>query len=323
MISPLSQAELAFRDTLIHKASGEGFDRVARFYDFPRLRMVPEKYWRRALRAVAYGQKGTFGTTHAVLEAIFDTWAEPSFSYQVQIDPTKPHLVTRVEGPPGFFCNHRHRLVRLDSPTIGSRIFWSTGFDANDETLTLCDIRTGYWRAADWSEFEAVETGILKILPFVYEEPTPGPLVDASGTPIGTFSGEPCLIRVFVDGDVWFTPPTYLQPAGDERPEDQPFGGAIIDPYDGDPATPSRGDQIVGPFPIYLPGEEVAGLLQVILDLLLAAGCRIEFRIRSFCADEDAFNVFAHSIVEHGNANFDWRTQFVPGGGGGSISSGP
>ena len=320
MIAPLSQAELAFRDTLISKSSGESFDRLARFYDFPRLRMVPEKYWRRALRAIAYGPKGTFGTLHAVLEAIFDVWAEPSFTYLVQLDPTDPQGVLRLNGPPGVYCNHRDRLVRIDSPTLGSRIFRSVDFDTPGHRLVLSDIRTAYWRAADWSQWVEPEVGLLKILPFVYEEPTPGPIVDAGGLPVGTFSGEPCLFRVFVDGDLWYTPPTYLQPAGEERPEGQPFGGQIVDPFDGDPTTPSRGDQIVGPFPLYLPGAEVAGLLQSLLDLTLAAGVRIEFRIKSFCSDEDALNVFVNAFVQHGLANFDWRTLF---GDSNSISSGP
>lgn len=311
MLQPLSQTEKAFRDTLLTKATGEGFDRLARLYGFPRVHVFPERYWRRALRAIALGPRGTLGTTHAVLEALFDWWAEPSMTYPVILDPAAPQKLAvdlAETGPPGFYCNHVGRLIRITSPTFGSSIYWSTALAGAD--LTLAAVATSYWRKADWSTLGAPEKATAKILPFVYEEPTPGPIAGEDGAPTGTFGGEACLFRILLDGDIWTVPPTYVQTDGTidrtVTAPGQPYGGHVIDYLDADPNTPNVGNQETGPFPPYLPGEDVGGILTSIIDLLLAAGVRVEFRLHAFCSDGNGFNIFQYTINQGLPFGWDW-----------------
>ena len=306
----LPQIEIALRDTMIHKATGTGFDRLAKLYGMPRVFAFPERYWRRALLAAALGARGTFGVTHAVLEALFDFWAEPRTTYPVTLDPAQPaRLVVDTErpGPPGFYCNHVGRLVRVTSPTLGSAIYWTRALSGSD--LLLSTTTTTYWRGADWSALEAPEAATAKVLPFVYEEATPGDDTPAT-------AAEPCLFRVYLDDEIWKIPPTYLQADGDiDRPTaapGQPYGGQLIDYLDDDPTTPNEGDQVAGPFPPYLPGPDIGGSLSRVVDLLLAAGVRVEFKLKAFCADGDAFSIIGWTLGQGLPIDWDWRLP-IPG----------
>lgn len=294
MLFPLSSTELALRDTLITKASGGALDDLSRLYGIPRLRIIEDTFWRRALRAAVFGPRGTLGTTHAVLEALFDQWAERCFSYQVTIDPEYPTRITRVQGPPGFFPVHAARLVRVTSPSLGSRVYYAAS--ASDTYLVLSNQPGPYWSAFDASALTVPEDGIAKIIPFTYAEPDPV---------------TPCALVVYIDGDLWYTPPSYMQPDAGERPEDQPYGGAIVNVHDGDPTTPTRGDQVNGPFPLYLPGDEVGGALRATLDALLAAGVRVVFKLVQFDETDTAFSVLRYNAANGYPPLYDWRNTFT------------
>lgn len=291
MLNPLSLTEQALRDTLITRAQDGALDDLSRLFGIPRVRIVEPDFWRRALRAGVYGPRGVLHTTHNVLEAMFDQWAERCYSYQVEIDPGS-NLLTRVEGPPGFYPIHVNRLVRV-STAAGTGIYWSLGVVG--DKLMLSRNPGPYWSGFDSTSVDPFD-GIVKVLPFLYAEPE---IV------------APCTVLVYLDGDIWYTPPSYMQPDGDDRPVGEPFGCILIDPADGDPATPSRGDQINGPFPLYLPGDEVGGALRVTMDALLAAGIQITFKLTQFDRAAGAFNVFQYNEGLGLPPLYDWRTHFT------------
>ena len=289
MIKSLSSADEALSDTLVSRAVGESFDQLCRWYGIPRFVAIDEAYWRKALLSVLFAPRGTISTTLAFLEALFDHWAVPSFTYTVSFDPNTPHTAARVDGPPGFYCAHVGRLVRVESPSLGSYLRWSTssvtgalgGFAGG--SLTFTPQGTAYWKGSGWGGLSASEQGTVKILPFIVRETSP------------------CLVEVLVDQDLWSVPPTYMQESGQARPANQPLGGHIVD-------TTTAGDTVTGPHPPYLPGDEAFGELKKLLDLLLPAGCQALFKTHAFCSD---FNIFDLNRIEGRPENFDWSLPIV------------
>lgn len=265
MQGPLSRIEQAQRETLLHKAEGVAFDELAAFYELARPVTFEREHWRAGLRAVVFGSRGTASVTHAWLEAVLASL--PALSVAVSLDPAHPQRVTAAAGTP-FLAKHTSRLVRVVSPTFGSRLYWSTGPDFSvpgaSDRLELCRLRTARWAAADWSTLAAVENATATVLPFVYIESTPGP-IDQDNIWGGTFTGAPCLLKVFLDDELFYVPPTYLQDLGAARPVGEPFGGHA------QPSAMTQGDQVIGPFPPYLidPSQPE---LTALLDVQLPAG---------------------------------------------------
>jgi len=119
MLQPFSQIDQAFRDTLITKAEGSSFSTLSKLHGFPYPQGYNVRSWRLALRALAYGPRGTLGCTHAALEGVFDHLHE---RFQVSLDPNFPQRVTFVShlnpavgeaALTGFLCRHVQRLVRI------------------------------------------------------------------------------------------------------------------------------------------------------------------------------------------------------------------
>jgi hypothetical protein len=122
MLIPFSQAETAFRDTLITKAEGVALDTLGIMYGFPRLGIFERKYYRRALREVAFGKRGTYRLFFKVLENLFDQYSERRGRINVTLDPSDPHvLIYREGGAPTFDCSTVQRFIRVESPTFGSK----------------------------------------------------------------------------------------------------------------------------------------------------------------------------------------------------------
>lgn len=261
MLTPFSQAEIAFRDTLITKAEGFSLDLLGIMYGFPRLGVFERKYYRRALQEVAFGKRGTYRTIFKVLENLFDQYSERRGIVNVTLDPTKPNaLMYREGGAPAFDCASVQRFIRVESPTFGSKIYYSQGI-TGDGGLILNPIDTPSVAGANWSMLSAPEEGTAKILGFMLRERNPGP-PDVDGTDLNgdywhpvsrvqkgssadseeRFSDETyladktCTLDLLIDNFIWSTPPTYLQEDGTVdrtvAAPNQPFGGHLMSLYD-------------------------------------------------------------------------------------------
>jgi len=294
------------RDTLITKAEGAALDRLSRFYGLQKPLAFTGKAWRRALKAVVSGPRGTLGCTHDFIEAVYSDAVK---SYQVSITQAAPQVVTFVSGPVGetdFRCTHSNRLVRvrflprsaypldlaLPLPWR-SRLFFVVGPSfiggGGSATLTLAQYKTGYWDGCHWAAGAnsiditaepTAATAYMDVLPFFYTEPTPGPV--ASG-------GDPCLFRLYAEETLLTCPPTYLL-AGSGLDRDtvdvnMPDQGHMMDEANVSNTSPEpldAGDQAVGPRPLYLPGGRVTSIAKM-LSLLLVAGVRVVEVKHDFC----------------------------------------
>lgn len=345
MLVPFSQTEVAFRDTLITKAEGVALDVLGRMYGFPRLGIFERKYYRRALREVAFGRRGTYRMFFKVLESLFDQYSERRGIVNVTLDPAQPSLlIYREGGAPAFDCASVQRFVRVTSPTFGSKIYYSLGHtDSGD--LILNDVDNPSVTGADWSSLSAPENATAKILGFMIHERNPGPpkvdgddLNDNPWHPIDYMPEKTCTIDLFVDSFIWSTPATYLQEDGTvDRTivaPNQPFGGHLMSLYDAanrlvveypqsgvaSEIHPESGDQDIGPFPIYLNAEgKLAGAFIEVLDSLLAAGVHLTAEIKDWCDDLNnvVFNPFSPDF-DLGNGgqglpdNWDFEQNGIP-----------
>lgn len=313
MLQPYSQAERAYRDTLIRKSDGSAFDAIARYYGFPRLATIDRKYWRQALLHLAYGCRGTLGTTFAVLEAIFDHYAVPRMTHAVQLDPAQPRSLLHLDafavgGAPGWDCGHTGRLIRMVDGPFAGRVYYSEDLVAVPlpPVLRLADVQTTYWSAADWSDLDAVTTVKVKVIPFMIREPSPGPPWldgdDSQGDPWHPLSWHPQLSALFeitLDGFLWPVPATYLQADGSVdrtvAAPGQPYGGHMMSLAEAanDPAIPEAGDPLgAGPHPIYLSSLGAgAKAVSDLINGILAAGVRVKSPILEWCPGTSV-NVF-------------------------------
>jgi hypothetical protein len=316
MLQPISQTERALRDTLIPKAEGLALDRLATFYDLDRPDPFTDSAWRRALRAVVKGPRGTLGCTHDFIEALY---AGSATEWGVTLAVASPKIVTWASGPAADFgCEHVGRFARIkyipataagfddtvpqaEWPWV-EELFYTTGPDFSggptSSTLELAPYNSGYWKGCDWATGPtAVDPAHLDatmtLLAFVYLEPTPGPLTDDPDETVTAPYGATCEFQLYVDADLFSAPVTYLLddtavPGIDRDVVDaaMPDQGHIMDEYNLDevvPTPPTAGDQgAAGPRPIYLAGvdDTVANLL----DPLLAAGVQATTQDHEFCA---------------------------------------
>jgi len=320
MLDPISQTESAYRDTLIAKAQGHGFDALARHYSFPRLASISRKYWRRALLALVFGHKGTLGTTFAVLEAIFDFFAEPRMVHRVSVDPAKPTALTHLDafavgGAPGWHCGHTGRFLRCLSPPYLDKLYYSEHL--SEGKLYLSGVTTSYWTAADFSDADDEAILQFKILPFTFREPQPGPpwldgtndrgepwhpirqQLNLPGGDEGFRTADTARFEIFIDEFIWPLPATYLQADGTidrtVAAPGQPYGGHIMDlvAAANDPAIPESGDpRGEGPHPIYFSSGTIgAEFFNALLDTILASGVWMDSVVFPWC-DEPGANVF-------------------------------
>jgi len=118
MITDVSSVEQAFRDTLITKVEDDYFTNLTKLHGLPIPSSYPDRSRRLALKAAAYGARGSLGCTHDILEGVFDHVHE---RFMVALDPTDPLKVSFVSHLPtdgsvpltGFLCRHVQRLVRI------------------------------------------------------------------------------------------------------------------------------------------------------------------------------------------------------------------
>lgn len=253
MIRTLSQTESARRDTIFTRADGYAIDRIsALLLGVTRPHTYPRDAWAEMLKAFVYQPRGTFRCLFAVLDALFRPWADLTELEGVSIATNGLFSHANVTGA------HGGRWAWFTSDTTSERrLVYVATASTGYATLSLID--NGYWQA--WS---GTDTGSIRFLPFVMTE-------------------SDCLVTVYLDSELMSAPPTYLQsPDGSARPTGQPYGGHLLNLFDLDPETLDYGDQINGPFPLYLTGEETAGLVGHLMRRLLVAGVHMVVKLADF-----------------------------------------
>ena len=261
----LSDLDRAWRGTLTHLAEDEDLDSLADIYGIPRPRIVGRGPWRKVLAALAYGPRGLpRGTMHFLIAAL-DAYHE---QLAVELRPDQP---TRLYATAGVFeQRHVGRWVLIDE-----RVYKIVGppdvaADSAGAWVELCDVKSGYTWAANWSLLKETTAATATILCFVYQATTPGPIRDDA--PRGTYFGRAANLDVWLWEDrVGEIPPTYLLDDGVDRPAGMPFGGHLLEDATVD------GDQVDGPFPIYLWDSQVLTPIEHVLDLLTAAQVSVRF----------------------------------------------
>lgn len=247
MLQPLSRLEKVKRETLITKASGRAFLRLASWYGFQRPAYVSESQWRKAILHVLYGARGTPGVVFAFLEAAFGEWIDqlgtfPAFA-------TSPNILEIT----GADANYTHRMIRVDG-----KMHFSTGLGSNPDEVVFSSADTNVFEGAGFS-LGAKE---VKILPFLIQE-------------------ENCKYIVHLDGSVLSVPPTYLHHMAGSRNPGEPFGGALLDYFSSDTAE-RYGSQTTGPYPTYLGSDDLSVLFFGVIKDLLASGIISQVKLRNW-----------------------------------------
>ena len=293
-----SSLEQAQRDLLLHSAQDDSFRRLADWYGFVYQYGFAEGSWRRALKELAYGRRGTKRTTFDVVrhtlrqyDEVFTVKIDPAFPYIMQFDAaiTEPSLTAFERRHINRYISTPWGIVRSVAPTLPG---------CTSLTVELCPIDTFYWKGAtaefwpqDWTPGELYDVEV-RMLPFEYYEWQPGPVLQPTADPTiakaaGYHYGDPCYIDVFVFGDLLQpVPSTYLMPwpqpdggyPGPVPPEmytpiGMPYGGQLLaDEF-------QRGDPLGnGPHPLYLVSQDVFEGLRDQIQASLAAG--VELRMR-------------------------------------------
>lgn len=253
MIRTLSQTESARRDTVFMRADGLALDRISTLLlGVSRPHTYPRDAWAKMLEAFVYQPRGTFRCLFAVLDALFSPWADLTALEGVSIGANGVLSHADIIGA------HGGRWAWFTSDTGAARQLVYVA-SASTGTATLSLIDNGYWSA-----WVGTDIGTLRFLPFQMVE-------------------SECLVTLYLDAELLNAPPTYLQtPDGSARPVNQPYGGHLLNLFDLDPDTLDYGDQVNGPFPLYLTGEETAGLVGHIMRRLLVAGVHMVVKTADF-----------------------------------------
>jgi hypothetical protein len=273
--SSLDQAQ---RDLLLHSAQGDAFQRLAEWYSFVYQHGFEEGAWRRALKELAWGRRGTKLTTFDVIRHCLRQYDEV---FKVKVLEQAPHtlvFVDAVTDPTLTAFNHRHVNRYVSTPwgivrTVGPKM-------CSGSNLNLADIATTYWQtlpAIVPDDFAYNTPFEVRLLPFEYYEWQPGPVLTAGPTldspPVfnGYHPGDPCLVDVYIFGHVLLdAPATYLQVDGQPTAAGVPYGGQLIDTefVSGDPLG-------IGPHPLYLISPDVFESLRAQIQASLAAGVEL------------------------------------------------
>lgn len=204
MLQQFSQTEIALRDTCVRYADAESFDKLAQMYGFPRPKNISVKAWRRALRVVLYGPRGTFMTLYAFLkEALSDYTYKakakgmplnsgvnefllngdyaPKSDEDPLIEWNSIRSVMRallVQKTPGanFPSDFVGRTV-VYTPPSGNAMTMVVHKAVKQGLILLFPIgESAYTDFPQDDNFDQVNYGTLDVLPFTLFEPGPGPL---------------------------------------------------------------------------------------------------------------------------------------------------
>ena len=207
MISSTSQA---FRDTLIHRATGAPLRKLGILYGLPLPPGIPQTSWRGVLSVSALGARGGLSN---VLEAVREAFRH--LEEEVSVTTTGGGSV--LVG--SFGSDQAGRLVEF-----GGRIYF--GEKLGSGGLVLAGQGSSYWSspALDGS------SGTARVLAYHVEE-------------------EGLTLRIVLHRLIVASPVTYLQEDGGVRPAGEPLGGhvqtsAVVDK--GTASPPYLGGGVVG-----------------------------------------------------------------------------
>ena len=285
MIEPLSQTAKAFRDTTISNSLGAQFRAVTALYGLPYNDEVPLEDWREGVKVMAFGARGTPGTTLAWIEAITASWGE---DFVALFSGAEPNRIYTSGNPYGD--EHVGRWFRLAN-TGG--VHMVIGVDAGGSYVDFCPIATAYWTPTN---FTTSTFTTATLLPFTIMERGGGP---------GQSQGLPGLVEATLYVNDLLPPATYMQPgaavpgAPGSVTGDASYNGGSMDPVpNASPligADPRAGGQPhgghvqssvaetgddggAGPFPIYLSSGAVLSHSRATFEAMLASGIHVKFQ---------------------------------------------
>lgn len=281
MLQPLSRAEQLLRELLIDTAKGSSFNRLAAHYGFRKPRYISEKAWRIGLKKALYGARGTPMMCFSFLEAIFGEWIEQISTYDALV--VSPNIVEFD----GVSCNHEGRYVRVNGVLHRSAHLREA---PNDNQLVLQPMDTMMFTGAKLTTLDTVK---LEFLPFDIEE-------------------YGCEYRILLDKGVLGMPKTYFPTTdGIARAQGELPNGHIMQLFS-DQVGERFGDQITGPYPIYLSTDEFASLFFDALDMMLAAGIHESVLMTQWCPDEASIYGSLYNKKVYGVVTVDPPSVILP-----------
>ncbi len=257
MLTPFSQIEQAYRDTSILRATGGAFDKLSQVYGFPRPTTIPERYFRDALQAVAFGARGTPSPIHDVLEALFG-WMG------TEVTGTVAGGLAANEVQSAAFtydCDSAGHYVRVTESDGTSNMYYAQTSNESD-LLYLATLGTSYWKAASFVGVSDAVT--VRFMPYIIEE-------------------HDGVLTVWLDSGIFQQPASYVQQDGSVdrtvAAPGQPYGGQVI-------ASPSTSKYALvpnNPFPLYLGGTELHGQIKSLLKSIVPAGVHVRIVFHTWC----------------------------------------
>ena len=256
---------LARQATQIHAAEGADLQALSNMFGLPWIaQSIDENTQRAFLTATTYSAKGSPAALFRTLRAIFQRHERTLTS------------ATLTPNPQGATISH----PELTDEDAGAWVEWTPNDGtpaqiyharaAQTGAVLTTPARTTWHQQPPLSG--AQTTGVLKVLAFTISEPAPANSAEAARR-----VSRPCEVIINTTADTLDTPPTYLRELDTPRIPPEPDGGHIMDLFDGNPDT-SRGDQTLGPYPLYFPSDGQTSLSST-LEGLLAAGVRLRITL--------------------------------------------
>lgn len=271
MLSHISRFREAMDDTLIHRAGGLTFDRLAAYLGFPRPGVILQDYWRGALQASVYSARGTPGPLFLFLENVFGQWIDQCSTF------TCTGLSLNLLEVPADLADNMQLQNRFCR--IGDKLYRSSVLDGRD--LTFINVDTTLFSKADFTALRQYE---VKFLPF--------DIVEADA-----------VYKVLLDRGIFTLPPTYLKTdASDVRGTGEPFGGQIMDldsTVEGERFGFPLGD---GPFPIYLAQDDFTSALGAGFTAMLVAGVRGVIEPYAHAQSTSLYGSY-HQLLQYGTTD--------------------
>jgi hypothetical protein len=268
----LSQIDQARHSTNFKLATGSDLDRLANFYQLTRPATFPRDDWENVMKAIVYAVKGTYSNLFNVLYWLFKAWIISETYENVSID-----AFGRFTLPVSLSKGRTSKIVKLTF-TDGSSDFY---YVSSIVTVGTPPLTVSYYRLANsdsgyktsyfktWKNQNTAINVKMEFMPFLILETNEGGL---GNTTKGDLSNGQVLI--YLDSTLAKTPPTYMKDDGEERDENEPFGGQLLELFDIDNQTLDFGNQEIGPFPIYLSGSNMDSIFGDLLKKIMPAGIR-------------------------------------------------
>lgn len=292
----ISRTDEAFHDTLIHRASGFAVDELGSLYGIRRPASWPTDAWNRVLRSIVYAVKGSYGSMLDVWTEIFRPWAEKA---RFEVTLRSDQRLVFNGSPTGFPDNVVGKFAEIVRSNGERRIIFIESDSIIADSVNVAV--GGFYSAAYPMISSGTETATLHLLPFLFKEPQDSRFLREEYDNGVRYPDDRAKFQVLIDGSLIALPESFMlgtDIVGRQNTRNQvlantdpnfvysgsPYGGIIMDlnaVQEGTSEIPGYeasdayyGDQEIGPFPIYLFGEDASDLLSSILRYLLPAGVK-------------------------------------------------